>query len=202
MLLPDQPADEILVSSYLAGDESALDQLYQRYYNPLGFFIRKHSLYKDDSFIGDCRQIAFFKVFTIFKEGRFKPELAGSFKTLLYKTAKNVCFDENEKRMRSARPLSEVFTREELATPEELCYRQPESTDYDEIQERVKQVLAKLTKKEQKLMWLVSEGKKCKDIIKMRPFSKEYKSVDSLKQKIYNIRKKFKKGGKDNDQEE
>jgi RNA polymerase sigma factor (sigma-70 family) len=193
--------DEALVTDYQAdlpaptsvgtqaGEQSALDVLYRRYYNQIGFYIRKQSSYKDPSFIDDVRQMVFLKVFTIFKAGKFQPIGPGSFRSFLYETARRICFDQNEKRMRHDRPASEIFTDEELSTPDELCYRQPETTDYDEINERVKEVLSKLTPEEQKLMWLVSKKIPYKKII-LEPEFKKY-SIDYLMLKVYNIKKKF-----------
>jgi RNA polymerase sigma factor (sigma-70 family) len=162
-------ADEALVTDYQADDNSALDVLYRRYYNQIGFYIRKQSSYKDPSFIDDVRQIVFLKMFTIYKAGKFQPTGPGSFRSFLYETAWRICFDQNEKRMGNDRPVSEIFTPacavgtadrdEELSAPDELCYRQPETKDYDLINDRVKDVLSKLTPEEQKLMWLLTNVK-------------------------------------------
>jgi len=196
--MDDLRSDEALVTDYQSDNDSALDVLYRRYYNQIGFYIRKQSSYKDPSFIDDVRQMVFLKVFTIFKAGKFQPIGPGSFRSFLYETARRICFDQNEKRMRNDRPASEIFTDEELSTPDELCYRQPETTDYDEINERVKEVLSKLTPEEQKLMWLLTNvkenGKKYtyKEIqeILLELGFKKY-SLAYLRLKIYNIKKKF-----------
>ncbi|MDI6788801.1 MAG: sigma-70 family RNA polymerase sigma factor [Planctomycetota bacterium] len=186
----DQLSDEELVLAFRS-NTNAFDQLYQRYYNQIGFYLRKQSIYKDPSFIDDVREEVFLKLFILLKEGRFEPRGQGSFRAFLYNTAQKTCFDENEKRMRMVRPVSEVFTEEELSDLAELVPYEPEMTDYDEINERVKKVLEKLTPEEVKLMQLVSENVPHKEILTRPEFSK-YKSVDSLKDKIYKIRKKMK----------
>jgi RNA polymerase sigma factor (sigma-70 family) len=188
--MPDnQPTDEALILDLYGGNETAFDQLYQRYYNHIGFYIKKHSVYKDSSFIDDVREILFIKIYTIIKEGKFEPRGPGSFKTFLYDTAQKTTFDENEKRMRSDRPVSEVFTDEELTAPDELCYREPDITDYDLINDRLEDVISELSLEEQKLIRLVSEGIPYKEIQRHPWFSKY--SIDYLKHKVHNIRKRM-----------
>jgi len=190
--MPDnQLTDEALVLSYCSGDESAFDLLYQRYYNQIGFYILKQSTYKDSSFIDDVRENVFLKILILFKSGKFEPRGPGTFRAYLYETAQKVCFDQNRERMRADRPVSEVFTDEELSAPDELCYREPDITDYDLINDRLKAALSELSLEEQKLMRLVSQGKPYKEIQKHPWFSKY--SIDYLKLKVFNIRKKFKK---------
>ena len=193
----NQPTDESLISAFLSGgNENAFDELYQRYYDRIGFYIKKHSIYRDPSFIDDVREIIFLKVFTALKQGRFQPKFPGSFKKYLFDVALKTIFDENEKRMRSVRPVSEIFTEEELETPDELLYREVDPTDYELIEERVKEAMSKLNKKEQDLMQLVAEGVPYKTIITLPEF-RNYKSVDSLKDKIYRIKKRLNpRGGK------
>lgn len=189
--MPDnQSTDEALVLSYCSGDDSAFDLLYQRYYDQIGFYVRKQSIYKDASFIDDVREDVFLKILILLRSGKFEPRGPGTFKAFLYETAQKTTFDENQKRLRIARPVSEIFTEEELSAPDELSYREPESTDYDLINDRVKEALSELSLEEQKLMRLVSQGKSYKEILTCPEFSK-YKSVDSLKDKIYKIRKKM-----------
>lgn len=192
----DIRSDAQLVEAFLAEDEPAFGALHNRYFKQIGFYIKKQSILKDDSFIDDVRQIVLVKVFTLLKQGKFESRGPGSFKAFLYETARRITFDQNEKRFRLVKPVTEVFTTEELAQPDELRFYEPETTDYDLINDRLKKVLSKLTPEEQELMQLVAQKTKYKDIIKMKKFSK-YKSVDSLKDKIYNIRKRMRKGGKE-----
>ena len=187
----NQPTDESLISAFLSGgNENAFDELYQRYYDRIGFYIRRQSIYKDSSFIDDVREEVFLKILILFKEGKFEPRGPGTFKAFLYDTARKTTFDENEKRMRSVRPVSEIFTEEELETPDELLYREVDPTDYELIEERVKEAMSKLNKKEQDLMQLVAEGVPYKTIITLPEF-RNYKSVDSLKKKVYRIKKRL-----------
>ena len=199
----NQPTDEFLISAFLSGgNENAFDELYQRYYNPIGFYIKKHSIYRDPSFIDDVREIIFLKVFTALKQGRFQPKFPGSFKKYLFDVALKTIFDENEKRLRIVRPVSEIFTEEELETPDALSYREPEDTDYELIEERAKEVMAKLNKKEQRLVQLAFIEQMPYEKIITLPEFKNIKSVDTLKNKIYRIKQKLNprggRGGKDN----
>lgn len=193
--IPDNSTDEALAFACSCGDDASYAPLYERYYNHIGFYIKKHSIYKDLSFIDDVRGIIFLKVFTALKQRKFQPRFPGSFKHYLFDTALKTIFDENEKRLRIVRPISEIFTEEELLAPDELLYREPESTDYELIEERVKEVLSKLNKKEQHLMQLVVEGMPYAKIILLPEFC-NYKSVDSIKKKVYRIKKRLNpKGG-------
>lgn len=190
--MEDPRSDEQLVADFLAEDEPAFEALHNRYFKQIGFYIKKQGILKDDSFIDDVRQIVLVKVFTLLKQGRFTARGPGSFRAFIYETAQRITFDQNEKRFRLVKPVTDVFTTEELFQPDELRFHEPETTDYDLINDRVKKVLGQLTPEEQELMQLVANKIKYRDIIKRSEFSKY--SVDYLKDKIYNIRKKVSKG--------
>ncbi len=186
--IPDNStSDEALVFACSCNDDASYGLLYQRYYNHIGYFVKKHSIYQDPSFIDDTRGIIFFKVFSALKQGKFQPQFPGSFKKYLFETALKTTFDENQKRLRIVRPVSEVFTEDELAEPDELRYREPEDTDYEEIEERAKEVMVKLNKKEQRIMQLVAEGVPYAEIAILL----HIKSIDTLKNKIYRIKQKL-----------
>ena len=192
--MPDNPtSDEALAFACSCNDDASYAKLYERYYNPIGFYVKKNSVYKDRSFIDDTRGIIFFKVLSALKQGRFTPKFPGSFKKYLFETAQKTIFDENQKRLRIVRPITEVFTEEELLDPDGLAYREVDPDDYEEIEERAKAVLSKLNSQEQRLVQLAFVEEMPYEKIIDLPEFKHYKTVDSLKKKIYRIKKRLKK---------
>jgi len=187
----DLRTDEDLVAAYRLGDEHSFEVLYYRYFKGLGFYIRKTSRYKDADFVEEVRQLTFIKISEKIRGDEFTPAGPGSFRAFLYETARRITFDQNEKRLRLARPVSEVFTDEELPGLTELVLVKEQGTDYDRIKERINEVTAELQPAELKLMKLVAAEVPYKEIQKEPEFRKY--SVDYLMLKVYNIRKRFRK---------
>jgi len=190
--LGKEPQDEQLVEAYRLGDEQSFESLYYRYFKQLGYYIRKNSFYKDEDFVEETRHLVFIEISQKIKSGEFAPREPGSFRHFLYQTALNICFNENKKRMSLVKPVSEIFTDEELPGIGELLLTKDSGTDYDEINERIKEITAQLTPEELKLMKLVSEEVPYTDIQRRQEFQKY--SVDAIKQKVYNIRKRMRGG--------
>ena len=100
-----------------------------------------------------------------------------------------------DKKRRAEDPLtSEVFTNEETNLADlVLIQTTPRTSDYEEVAEQLNNVLPKLSGPENKLMELVGKKVPYKKIRKLREFKKY--SVDYLMLKVYNIRKRLKRGG-------
>jgi len=187
----EQLTDEALAFACSCNDDASYAALYERYYNHIGFYIKRNSVYKDQSFIDDTRGIIFFTVLSNLKQGRFTPKFPGSFKKYLFETAQRVVFDENRNRLKFVRPVTELFTEEELLDPDGLAYREVDPDDYEEIAARAKEVLAKLNSQEQRLVQLYFiEEMPPEDIIALKEFH-NIKTVDVLKNKIYRIKQKL-----------
>jgi DNA-directed RNA polymerase specialized sigma24 family protein len=127
------------------------------------------------------------------KSDGFAPAGPGSFRAFLYETARNICFNHNKNRMRLIKPVSEMFTDDELPGIGELVLTNDLGIDYDDINDRIKGITGQLTPDELKLMKLVAERVKYIDIRKEPEFQKY--SVDYLMRKVYNIRKKISRKG-------
>lgn len=187
----DPRSDEALVELYHLSDEQAFETLYYRYFKPIGFYIRKHSRYKDENFIEEIRQITFIKISQKIKSGGFVPVGPGTFRAFLYQTAQNICFNQNKNRMRLMKPVSEIFTDEELPGIDGFLWIKdiPLRRDYESINDRIKEITAELTQAELKLMKLVTEKVPYKQIQKESEFQKY--SVDYLRRKVHNLRKRM-----------
>jgi len=189
-------SDEALAFACSCNDDASYATLYERYYNPIGFYVKKNSVYKDRSFIDDTRGIIFFKVLSALKQGRFTPKFPGSFKKYLFETAQKTIFDENQKRLRIVRPVTEVFTEEELLDPDGLAYREVDPDDYEEIEAQAKEVMAKLNSQEKRLVQLYFIEKMPPDDILALGEFKNIKNVASLRDKMYRIKKRLNPRGK------
>lgn len=188
--MPEDPrSDEALVELYHLSDEQAFEALYYRYFKPIGFYIRKHSHYKDEDLIEEIRQITFIKISRKIKSGGFVPAGPGTFRASLYQTAQNICFNQNKNRMRLMKPVSEIFTDEELPGIDGFLWIKDIGTDYESINDRIKEITAELTQAELKLMKLVTEKVPYKQIQKESEFQKY--SVDYLRRKVHNLRKRM-----------
>src|SRR3989339_1158898 len=184
-------SDEALAFACSCNDDASYAVLYERYYNPIGVYIKRNSIYRDPSFIDDARGIIFFTVLSNLKQGRFTPKFPGSFKHYLFETARRIIFDENRNRLKIVRPVTEVFTEEELLDPVGLTYREVAPDDYEEIEERAKEVMAKLNKNDQLLAQLAFVEEMPYEKIIDLPKFKHYKTVDSIKKKVYRIKQKL-----------
>ena len=184
-------SDEALAFACSCNDDASYAVLYERYYNPIGVYIKRNSIYRDPSFIDDARGIIFFTVLSNLKQGRFTPKFPGSFKHYLFETARRIIFDENRNRLKIVRPVTEVFTEEELLDPDGLTYREVDPDDYEEIEERAKEVMAKLNSQEKRLVQLYFIEKMPPDDILALGEFKNIKNVASLRDKMYRIKKRL-----------
>lgn len=190
--MPDnQLSDEALIEAYRKSEAPALDVLFSRYLTPLLSYLFNKSFFKDEDYLSDVRQQIFMVVCQGIRNGNFQSRGAGSFKAWLYTIAELECLNTDKKRRRSTIQVSQAFPESEKPFPEDEVLFKIASNDSDIEYARMKleRAFKNLKPEEVKLLQL-SVRMKYKDIIKRREFSK-YKSVDSLKDKIYNIKKKI-----------
>lgn len=188
--MEDTRSDEALVEAYRAGDESALNILFERWTRPLWFYLAKTSFFRDDAYLDDLAQDILLIVFDEIKSGKFTPQVgAGSFKRWLYTVAYLETLRQDKKRRRATRPISQVYPEEPTGMPADILTKRPTKTrDYDRTKRRLNKVLSELSLEEQKLMRLVSE-KSYKEIQKDPDFAKY--SLDYLMRKVYIIRQRI-----------
>lgn len=97
------PDDSTLIQNLQAGDERALDEIMDRYQEPIfGFAFRQ--LY-DASAAADVTQETFVRVYL--NRAQFKP--TGTFRSWLYRIASNLCVDHIRKARRS--PTANAATK-------------------------------------------------------------------------------------------
>jgi len=156
--------DEGLIEAYRLGDLEALDVLFKRYEPTLRPFILNLSWLKDASFIDDIIQLTLLAIFEGIKKDKFDPR-KGSFKRWAYGICQHICMEENRKRRRLPRLLSERY-------PEELpngllAVRSKTSTgvrNLERITRQLNEILKPLAQEERKLLWLMSQDKTYKEI--------------------------------------
>lgn len=192
--MEDTRPDEILVEAYRQGERAALEILLKRYLTPIMGHLLGISFFKHEPYLDDIRQ----KILVTVSEGirsgssgRFVPRGEGSFKKWIYRIAYFKCLNSDKKRRKESKPVSEVFPEEPTGFPDDLIMQtKPQSSDYERVRRRLQEVTKFLSPEELKLMRLVSDKKPYKEIIQEPEFSKY--SLDYLKRKVYNIRKKAK----------
>jgi len=186
--MEDKRSDEILVTDYQSGDNSALDILFRRYDNRTYCYLLKKSLInRDEAFIEDIKQKIFLLVLTKIRNGDFKPSGDGSFRAWFYTIAQNICRSCNYWRIKEPKNIYgivlDLIPSKPLPSPEE------EKEKEDEIKGRLAKVLSKLSPDEQKLMIMLSDGMTYKQIHEEPEFAKY--SLDYLMRKVYIIRRKI-----------
>jgi DNA-directed RNA polymerase specialized sigma24 family protein len=190
----DTRTDEQLVTDYLGGDKQAMEILLTRYQTIILAFLCGTTWFaKDKSYLDDVRQEVLVTIFNELNQipSHFTPAGPGSFKKWVYRIAHFEALNHDKKKRKGPKLTSEVFPEEETGIPNDLLYDvTPTSTDYEEIEEQMKEIISKLTKEELKLMKLVCKPMEYKDIQKEPEFQKY--SVDYLMLKVYNIRKRMK----------
>jgi RNA polymerase sigma factor (sigma-70 family) len=196
----NQPTDEQLIDAYRSGDQSALDVLFSRYLTKiLTWLFGKSFFNKDEDYLSDVRDEIFLKVCQGIRDGKFQSQGPGSFSAWLYTIAELECLNADKKRRRSIVPFSQVFPESdsESASPEDnILFKVTSNTsDIEYARIKLERAFKNLKPEEVKLLKL-SVRMKYQDIIKLREFSK-YKSVDSLKHKVYDIMDKIRKIPKD-----
>jgi len=192
-MIDDPRSDEDLVSAYLKGDKPALEILLNRYSTIiLSFLGGKSFFYKDEQYLENIRQEVLIKVFNGIRD--FTPTGPGSFKRWVFKIAYFECLNQDKKRRKGSKTISEIFPDEETGIPDDLVFElTPRTKDYDNAELKLEAIRSKLSDEEQKLMRWVSEGKPYKEIQPDPLFSKY--SVDYLRRKVSNLRKRIRKGG-------
>ena len=187
--LGDPVRDEDLVSAYLKGDTAALEILLTRYSTIILSFIGgKSFFYKDEPYLDDIRQEVLIKVFKGIKE--FTSTGPGSFKRWVFRIAYFETLSHDKARRKGLKLTSEIFTEETTGIPDDLVFElTPRISEYDRASDNLNDTLTKLSDEEINLMTLVSRDIKYQDIIKYPEFMKY--SLEALKQKIYNIRKRM-----------
>lgn len=194
----DNRSDESLIEAYQQGEAAALNALFKRYLERMRFFLLKHTWFKDDNYLDDLIQeifkIAFTRITSV-KSDRFEPRGEGSFKRYLYKIASIECKKQDIARAGQPMPLSQRFP---LVSPVRAPDAATQTTDhgrpvYAEASagryKKLIRALRSLSGEEIRLLILVNRKVPYKVIITYPMFSK-YKTLDSLKQKVYDIRQK------------
>ena len=176
------------VEEFRAGDVNALDMLLERYQKILYHFILSFSRIKD---IDDILQDILLTILKELKTNNFIPKGPGTFRSWAYSVAKHHCLKATEKLKSQPKPASQVYPDEATGMPDDLIQDMSKDiVDYGYLDYKLSKVMPELSLEEQKLMLLVSQDKTYKEILQDPWFSK-YKSVDSLKDKIYKIRKRM-----------
>jgi len=198
----DTRSDEQLVTAFLAGSpacqavtsvagrETALDTLLDRYQEPLWRYAYKISHYRDKSFIDDIRQRSLIAIFQGLKTGRFDPA-KGTFKDWAYGICHTVCLDENQKYERHAQVLSERYP---LEFPDDILDERAKAPDVavEEAEEsdRISRVLLELSEEDRALCQLaLIEDKSYEEIARSKPFERYRNRLPALRQKTCALRK-------------
>jgi len=185
-------SDEALIDAYRQGEATALNTLFKRYLEPLRFFLLKHTWFKDDNHLDDILQEIFKIAFTRIKNKEFNPEGEGSFKRYLYKIASIECKKQDIKRADQPMTFSQRFPLvSPLRAVDEIVILPPATPDHEHRYKKLIKVLKYLSGEEIRLLLLVNRKPKIpyKEIITYPEFN-QYKTIDSLKHKVYDIRQK------------
>ncbi|MBI4834235.1 MAG: hypothetical protein HY811_05400 [Planctomycetes bacterium] len=190
--MEDNRTDEQLVESFYKGDKSSLEILLNRYSTIILGYLCGISLFvKDKSFLDDVRQQVLMTIWNELNQKKLTELTPGAFNKWVYKITYFACLNADKKHRREKKTTSEIFTKEDTNLVDVL-YAQttPTTSDYEDVAEQLKDASSKLDDEELELMQLVSQKVEYIDIVKKERF-KQY-SVDALKQKVYNIRKRLK----------
>lgn len=194
--MPDnQPTDESLALSCVSGDNSAFDELFHRYAEQVRLFLHGKSWFKnDDQYIDELVEQAFVVLWQCLKANKFESKGEGSFRKWLFSICHLECFKQDSNRAKLPKTTSTLFPASfgDIPVPaQKQSEPEDESLHNEQINEQLKKILSKLTPKEQKLMQMVADNVKYKDILNEPEFS-DY-TLDYLRRKIYTIRKKIRK---------
>ncbi|MDI6789046.1 MAG: sigma factor [Planctomycetota bacterium] len=181
-------SDETLLEEFRAGDMNALDMLLERYQKILYHFILSFSRIKD---IDDILQDTLLTILNELKDNNFIPKGPGTFRSWAYSVAKHHCLKATEKLASQIKPISQFYPDEPTGMPDDLIQDiSKDIVDYEYLDYKLSQVMSELSLEVQKLMLLVSQDKTYKEI-QQDPWFSKY-SVDYLRRKVYNIRKRMK----------
>jgi DNA-directed RNA polymerase specialized sigma24 family protein len=200
---PDSRADEQLVEAYRSGQQSALDILFSRYLTRiLTWLCGKSFFYKDKDYLAEVRDEILLKVCQGIrkdpKDGGFYSQGPGSFQAWLRTITELECLNADKKRRHLHIPFSQAFPTptgsddESTSFEDNIIFKmssEPDETEYARM--KLARAFKGLEPEEIALLQL-SVRMKYKDIIKLQEFSK-YKSVATLRDKVYNIMEKIRK---------
>lgn len=200
----DEPLqDEQLVEAYRKGEKSALDILFSRYLTKILSWLFGRSFFNQDKdYLIEVRDEILLKVCEGIRKmpeaGGFSSRGPGSFQAWLWTIAELECLNVDKKRRRLYIPFSQAFPAQPDSDDESASFEdnilfkvnsEPDETEYARL--KLERVFKRLKPDEIELLQL-SVRMKYKDIIKLQKFSK-YKTIDSLKHKVYDIMKKIRK---------
>jgi RNA polymerase sigma factor (sigma-70 family) len=197
--MEDLRSDEALLEAFLSGesdasrrDDSALNILLERYYNPLKFHIYKYRLSwnLEPAFIDEIIHQTVLKVLRAIQSSQFTPSGIGVFKAFLFETCKRTCWEMNRKEKRQMKTTSEAFPK---GLPEDIiAKRNMEVDDFDYLRMKLQKILPALNQEEQRLLELIGKGKSYKEIKEQDPILGKH-SIDYLMRMMYIIKKKIMK---------
>jgi DNA-directed RNA polymerase specialized sigma24 family protein len=190
----DPRTDEQLVKDFIGGDKPAIEILLTRYQTIILAMLCGNTWFaKDKSYLDDLRQKILITIYLELSKNPsgFEPSGPGSFKKWIYRIAHFKALNCDKKRRKDFKLISEIFSDDDAGIPDDLLFAiTPTSTDYEEVEEQLKDISSKLTDEEFNLMKLVCTPMEYADIQKLDEYKDKY-SVDALKQKVYNIRKRL-----------
>ncbi len=193
-MIEDIRQDEALIDAYRQGETNALNTLFKRYLEPLRFFLLKFTWFKDDNYLDDLIQEILKIAFIRIKSEKFQSEGEGSFKRYLYKIASIEYKKQDSVRAGQPIPLSQRFP---LVSPVRAVDQVVQTTGYDHgpvlsarKYKKLIKALKTLSGDEIRLLLMVNRKVPYKEII-IYPMFNQYKTIDSLKHKVHDIRQKI-----------
>lgn len=180
----DPRSDEQLFVAFLAGEEPAFTELFNRYDEPVWRYAWNQSWHRDKPTVDALRQEVLLRTFKGIKNGKFNSKEPGSFKNWIYEICRNVCKESNRQFKRREQPLSERYPD---AFPDDIADPRPEPADYDQTQSALDKALAELPDEDRQLLMLIAENKTYEEIHQIPPFDKD--SPANLRQKTCRLRR-------------
>jgi len=199
--MPDKTStDEQLILLASSGNEAAINALLMHFFNPLRFYILKNKWCFDPILIQEIIHQTILNVLRAIKSGRFKPIAFGLFKSYLFQTCQNTCFEILEKEKAAPKPGTDCFPKETVGLPEALVWsRDTDYFDYDDKRHKLAKALPTLTVEQQRLIELRKQGVHYSDM-KNDPILGKY-TIDSLREMMYIIKCKIRNTNDTNENE-
>lgn len=189
----DPISDESLALSCAGGNNADFDILFNRYAGEIRLRLKGKSWFRDDDqYIDELVGQVFEVLWQCLKANKFESQGEGSFRKWLLGLCQLECYKQDGKRAKLPKTTSVLFPTSFANIPlpaKKETEPVDEELHKEQVNKRLKEALSKLTPEEQELMQLVADGVRYGDILKKFP---EYKSIDSIKKKIYRIRQRFK----------
>jgi DNA-directed RNA polymerase specialized sigma24 family protein len=194
--MPDPRNDEQLIADYYAGDENALEVLYNRYYTRCLGFLYNKSKFRADDYLEDVRGEIIKITLTIIRKKEFKIEGEGSFAAWFYRVALLECMSAFRKHLKDKPSVSQAFPDCKGPFPDDKIISMVCSDEKDIQAKRIRLARAfkHLTPKEIRAL-ILSVKIPYGDIIKMPEFA-EY-NEHSFAEYVYNIKKKIREAEDD-----